>query len=546
MNINNRMDNNNGGAVTNWGQAFRLYQDRRLWLIFGLGMASGFPWVMIGSAMSAWLTEEGLSRSNIGFFGFIFVAYSINFLWSPLIDRFNIPILGRYFGQRRSWIILMQCLIALCCWLVSSVNPGLDLNHAKVIAFALALVSATQDIAIDAYRIDSIAETNSRLMAAGSAMATAGWWTGFAGLGAIPMLLADFDTWNWRDVYCLMAVMMLLLLCVPLLASEPKTDRVSLQAQSGAKYRALIEAPGGEKYLWLNSAMMLSLLAIVWLIIGLPGVADGLRTSMYSLVSLLVVGLLAYVVYALVGVERHAAAVYASNGAQETAAGTRSRPSPMQEMMIWLMVSFIEPLVEFFRRNGVQLALAILLFIFLFKIGEAFLGRMSIVFYKEIGFSNTDIALYSKLVSWWVTILFSLLGSLVTIRYGILRGLFVGGLAMGASNLMFSLVAFVGPSKILLVSAVVVDGFTSAWSTVAFVAFLSMMCSRAFTASQYALMASLGTLGRTFIASYSGVLVDYLVGNWTLFFALTSVMVVPSLLLLYRIRHRLRTLSAEF
>jgi len=171
---------------------------------------------------------------------------------------------------------------------------------------------------------------------------------------------------------------------------------------------------------------------------------------------------------------------------------------------------------------------------------------MSIVFYKEVGFSNTDIALYSKLISWWVTIAFSLIGSLVTIRYGILKGLFIGGLAMGASNLMFAAVAMVGPDKLMLVSAVVVDGFTSAWSTVAFVAFLSMMCNRAFTASQYALMASLGTLGRTLLASFSGVLVDYLEGDWALFFVMTALMVLPSLLLLYRIRHRLRSMASEF
>lgn len=117
---------------------------------------------------------------------------------------------------------------------------------------------------------------------------------------------------------------------------------------------------------------------------------------------------------------------------------------------------------------------------------------------------------------------------------------------MAGSNLMFALMAIVGANKGLLVSAVVVDGFTTAWSTVAFVAFLSMLCNRAFTASQYALMASLGTLGRTFFASYSGWVVDELGGNWAVFFVVTSLMVVPSLLLLYRIRHRLRELSSDF
>jgi len=510
-----------------------------LWLIFGLGLASGFPWVMIGSAMSAWLTEEGLSRANIGFFGFIFVAYSINFLWSPLLDRFSVPVLGRILGQRRSWIVLMQILIAVCCWLIASVNPSLDLGYAKTIAFALALVAATQDIAIDAFRIDSLPADNSRLMAAGSAMATAGWWSGFAGLGAIPLLLVDFDAWSWKDVYVLMSGLMLCLVLVPLLASEPQTERKTLQAQSGAKYRALVSAGGQNEYVLFSVAMILSLVLISWFIMGLPGVSVDYLNVSNTLVLGLIAVFIVFIVYTLVKIEK-------SSPSNLGEFNSISPLSVAQRVVVWLMMSFIEPLAEFFRRNGVQLALSVLLFIFLFKIGEAFLGRMSIVFYKEVGFSNTDIALYSKLVSWWVTIVFSLLGSLVTIRYGILKGLFVGGIAMGASNLMFALLASVGPDKALLVSAVVVDGFTSAWSTVAFVAFLSMMCSRAFTASQYALMASLGTLGRTFLASYSGVVVDFLEGDWATFFVITALMVLPSLLLLYLIRHRLRALAAEF
>lgn len=428
--------------------------------------------------MSAWLAEEGISRSSIGFFGFIFIAYSINFLWSPFLDRIKLPVLGNLFGQRRAWIITMQLCIAVSCWFISAIHPSVELHYAQWIAFLLALSSATQDIAIDAYRIDSLPEDDSAMMSAGSAMATAGWWTGFAGMGALPLLLVDLDNWSWADVYRMMAVMMLLLILVPLLAKEPKTNRQRLQAESRLKYQQFF----AQKRLSHNSTL--------------------------------------------------------------TDLGRFKRI--LENINIWMLVSFVEPLSEFFKRNGVRLALSILLFIFLFKIGEAFLGRMSIVFYKEVGFTNSDIATYSKIISWWVTILFSLIGSLVTIRYGILRGLFIGGLAMASSNLMFALLAIYGANKGVLVAAVVIDGFTSAWSTVAFVAFLSMMCNRAFTASQYALMASLGTLGRTLLASYSGVVVDQLDGNWTLFFVLTALMVLPSLLLLYRIRHQIRAMGSEF
>jgi PAT family beta-lactamase induction signal transducer AmpG len=182
------------------------------------------------------------------------------------------------------------------------------------------------------------------------------------------------------------------------------------------------------------------------------------------------------------------------------------------------------------------------MFIFLFKLGEAYLGRMSIVFYREVGFTNSDIAYYSKMINWAVTIIFSLIGSLFTIRYGILKGLFIGGIAMAASNLLFALMALVGPDKTLFACTVFVDGFTSAWGSVAFVALLSVLCNKTFTASQYALMASLGTFGRVMLGSYSGVMVDWLNGNWALFFVCTALMVIPSLLFLYTIRKPLTKL----
>ena len=211
-------------------------------------------------------------------------------------------------------------------------------------------------------------------------------------------------------------------------------------------------------------------------------------------------------------------------------------------MTAWLLTTLVAPIHEFFQRNGTKLAISILLFIFLFKLGEAYLGRMSIVFYREVGFSNSDIAYYSKMINWAVTIVFSLIGSVFTIRYGILKGLFIGGIAMASSNLLFAAMALVGPDKALFAFTVFVDGFTSAWGSVAFVALLSVLCNKTFSASQYALMASLGTFGRVMLGSYSGIMVDWLDGNWALFFVLTALMVIPSLVFLYIIRKPLTLL----
>ena len=195
--------------------------------------------------------------------------------------------------------------------------------------------------------------------------------------------------------------------------------------------------------------------------------------------------------------------------------------------------------MSFFRRNGVAIALAVLGFIFLFKIGEAFLGRMSVIFYKEIGFSKSDIALYSKGLGWVTTVTFTLLGGLVAIRIGLVRAMFVSGIAMAATNLMFSVLAWTGKSEPLFAAAVVMDDLTSSFATVTFVAFISMLVDRTYTATQYALLASIGTAGRTLFAASSGALVDWLEGDWGTFFVITTLMVIPSLVCLWAIRKRL-------
>ena len=401
---------------------------------------------MIGSVLSAWLKDEGLSRSAIGLFGIIFATYSFNFLWSPLVDKLKPPLLG----QRKGWIFAMQGCIVLLCLGMSQLSATYDLYYVALIGLLIAVASATQDIAIDGFRIDCVEKEDKDGMSAASSVATAGWWTGYGGLGAIPFFLADLTTWSWPNIYLLLSVIMVLLMCATCIADEPQIDREAL----------------------------------------LEKITDANATS-----------------------------------------------SPLA---YWIRTTLITPFAEFFNRNGVKLAASFLLFIFLFKIGEAFLGRMSIVFYKEVGFSNSDIATYSKLLNWWVTIVFSLLGGLVNIRYGIYRGLMIAGVAMAASNLLFALIAQTGPSTSLLAITVIVDGFTGAWSTVAMVAFISLLCNGAFSATQYALMASLSVAGRTLVASSSGIVVDSLNGNWSLFFIITAVMVIPSLCFLYSIRHHIK------
>jgi PAT family beta-lactamase induction signal transducer AmpG len=438
-------------------ESLRLYVDRRLAVIFVLGISSGFPWVLIGSAMSAWLAESGLTRTAIGVFGSIFAVYAWNFAWAPLVDRVRLPLVGRL-GQRRSWIFTMQLLIAAFTLGIAFTDPSTSLLWTSIVALGIAVASATQDVSIDAYRIETMAEHEAAKIPAGSAMATGGWWTGYSLPGAVAFYLSDLGGWGWGDVYLVLAGIALALAGFVLFIAEPVTDRERRQRAAESAYREAL---------------------------------------------------------------------------------FHGRDTLLARVTAWATTTIVEPFREFFVRNGVWLALGILAFLFLFKVGEAFLGRMSIVFYKEVGFTNSQIATYSKLIGWWVTIVFAVIGSIVNARFGIVRGLIVGGTAMAATNLMFAWIALVGPDTRLFAAAVVVDNFTAALSTVTFVAFVSYLTSRAYTATQYALMASLGNLGRTTLAAGSGAMVDALDGDWALFFVITTLMVLPSLIILLAIGKKL-------
>lgn len=440
-------------AKPSFREAIAVYRDKRLALIFALGISSGFPWILIGSAMSAWLKEAGLTRTAIGFFGSVFTVYAINFLWAPLVDRVKIPFLTRTLGQRRSWILAAQTVILISCISISFTNPSANLLWTSLLALLIAIASATQDIAIDAYRIEVIPADQPEKIPAGAAMATAGWWTGYQLLGAPTFFLAGAGI-PWAQVYWFLAAMLALLMLMVIFAREPTDSRSQKTSLAEQRYQQ-----------WLTQ-------------------------------------------------------------------GAHRGSDLMSRIGSWLLVTLFEPIAEFFRRNGWQLAIGILSFVFLFKIGEAFLGRMSIVFYKEVGFTDTQIGTYSKLIGWYVTIFFSFVGSLLNARFGIVRGLFIGGIAMAATNLLFSWLAVIGPNTTVFALAVVLDGFTAAFSTVTFVAFISYLTSRSFTATQYALLASIGNFGRTSIASASGLTVDYMRGDWAGFFVLTALMVIPSLLIL--------------
>ena len=470
-------------------QSLSVYFERRMARILLLGIVSGFPWVLIGSALSLWLKEEGLSRTAIGWAGLIFGVYAVNFLWAPLIDRLRVPWLTERLGHRRAWIVTLQGVILACLVLWSMIEPMANLAGVVAVGLVIAIASATQDITIDALRIEQIGATEGESMAAGAAVAVVGWWTGYKLGGALALETAQaFQNAGvedyWQAAFLVLGgVVILCNVGLAFVREPPPAERIAAQAQDEHRIASHFDLSGrfGNAWWWRRAHRAASFLDL---------------------------------------------------------SGRSGRAAA------WLAATVAGPLMSFFRRNGLAIAAAVLGFIFLFKIGEAFLGRMSLLFYKEIGFSKSDIALYSKGLGWVTTVAFTLLGGLFAVRMGLVRAMFLSGIAMALTNLLFAVLAWTGKSEALFAAAVVADDLTSAFATVTFVAFISMLVDRTYTATQYALLASIGTAGRTLFAASSGALVDWLDGDWGTFFVITTLMVIPSLVCLWAIRKRLGEMLA--
>jgi len=442
---------------------FSIYFDKRMIKILLLGAISGFPWVLIGSSLSLWLKEDGLSRSTIGWAGLIFGVYAFNYFWAPLVDRVQIPILTKKIGHRRGWIVLMQIFILVSLFLWSFIDPSENLALVITVGLIIAIASSTQDITLDALRIEQIGENEGKSMAAGAAMAVVGWWTGYKLGGSLSLFSADFlqklgfDNY-WQLTFLILGILVILMNVGLMFVEEnTNTDRLNQQKED-----------------------------------------DKLISSKFK------------------------------------------DKNIFTKFTTWIVGTISGPIVSFFKKNGFSIAIGILGFVFLFKVGEAFLGRMSIIFYKEIGFSKSDIAIYSKTLGWVTTVIFTLLGGLFVIRSGVLKAMFLAGVIMASTNLLFSLLAWSDKSEFLFAIAVIFDDIAAAFATVAFVAFISMLVDRTYTATQYALLASIGTAGRTTLASSSGALVDWLSGDWGIFFILTALMVIPSLIILWIMKNKLK------
>ncbi|WP_243748769.1 AmpG family muropeptide MFS transporter [Pseudomaricurvus alcaniphilus] len=440
-----------------WSEAFRVYLHPRVITMFFLGFAAGLPLLLVFSTLSAWLSDMGVSRTAIGFFGWVGITYSVKIFWAPIIDRLRFPLLTARLGQRRSWILLGQLGVIAGLVGMAMLDPRQQLLAVAGCALLVAFASATQDIAIDAFRIEAAVR---EFQGAMSSTYILGYRIAMLAAGAGSLYIAEFG--SWALAYLGMAALMLVGVVTVLLVPEPQ--------------RALAE--------------------------GVQALEQELHRRLH-----------------LSG---------ASNWRARLAA--------------WLVDAVVAPFVDFFRRNG-KFALTVLLFISLFRLSDIVMGIMANPFYLDIGFSKAEIASVGKVFGFFMTIAGSFLGGLLVVKYGVFKPLLAGAMMVAGTNLLFAKLSLVGPELSWLALVISADNLSGGFANAAFIAYLSGLTNRAYTATQYALFSSLMTLPGKFTSGFSGLVVD--ASSYTSFFVYAAVMGLPAIWLAIVVMRRDRALAHQ-
>lgn len=409
----------------------KLYLQPRMLAILALGFASGLPLALSASTLSVWLMESGVSKTAIGLFAAIGTPYALKFLWAPLVDGVRLPLLCRLLGKRRGWLAATQLLLMASLVALGLSDPSADPWKTAFCALLVAIFSATQDIVIDAYRVELLPPDE---QGAGAGAIVLGYRLGMIASSAGALFLAA--SVGWTLTYLCMAALLPVGLLATLAAGEP---------------------------------------------------ADGHRVA---------------------------------------PAGN------------WLKAHLIEPFADFMTRKS---WVPILLFILLYKIGDAFMGVMTNPFLIDIGFSKEQIATVVKLYGVIATIIGSLIGGVLVARIGMMRSLFICGFGHALTNVMFVLQARAGADIGLLALSISLENISGGMGTAAFVAFISRLCNKEFTATQYALLSAFSSFGRTWLSTPAGWFADTL--GWELFFTLCVFLAVPGLVVLWWLDKRIGTLE---
>lgn len=506
-----------------WQQAMMAYLDCRALTMLFLGFSAGIPILLIFSSLSLWLREAGVERSVVTMFSWAALGYSFKFIWAPLIDAVPLPVLTAKMGRRRAWMLMSQIGVVLAIVFMASINPAEQslLSMMAMAAVLLGFSSATQDIVIDAYRIESAPLNMQSVL---SAMYTAGYRLGMIVAGAGALYLADsfgsteavYHYPAWRNTYFIMAAVMGVGILTTLLIKEPlikepliKEPMLTTEPISEPINQEIRQMGQTSDYVRLVAVFVLSVMAfiMVFKLSGslLPKVDSPLMGFLLEVVHLvLALGLALVTGYVLV-----------------------------QAKLVDKQVAFatwIEPVLDFFRRYGSQ-AMLLLALIGLYRISDIVAGVISNVFYQDMGFSKTDIATAVKLVGVVMVIVGGFLGGILAQKMRIMRAMMVGAILACVTNLLFVLLTLHPGELMYMYVAVIFDNLAAGLASAVFIAFLSALTSIRFTAVQYAIFSSLMTLLPKVLGGYSGTIVDKM--GYPFFFIFTFAIGMPILGLIY-------------
>ena len=508
------------GSTRDWDETLRSWLHPRVITMLFLGFSAGIPILLIFSTLSAWLTEAGVKKSAVTFFSWAALGYSFKFVWAPLIDRMPLPWLTRKLGRRRAWMVVSQICVMGAIILMGLIDPAS--SHAQLTAMAWAAVllgfsSATQDIVIDAYRIESADED---LQAMLSATYIAGYRIGMLVAGAGSLALAahlgtsveHYSYTAWRITYFGVGFCMIVGLITVLVIPEPDLgDRVKPREYSTTDY--------GRFFI-----LFLCAVSVFVLVFFYGGTVTGSIKGAFREI----LGEFGRIAGFLVETLR----LFVALGVALAAArGLVSLGLVNREM---LNDTYIDPVKDFFSRYGMKIALLLLLLIGFYRVSDIVLGVISTVFYLDLGFSKTQIATIVKTFGLLMTIAGGFLGGMLTVRYGVIKILFLGGVLAAATNILFMVLAGAGPNLTMLKVVVAADNLAAGLASAAFVAFLSSLTSISFTAVQYAVFSSLMSLFPKLIGGYSGTIATSI--GYPNFFMLTALIGIPVLLLIWLIR----------
>ncbi len=459
------------------------------------GFSSGLPILLVFSTLSVWLSKAGIERSTITLFSWAGFAYAFKYLWSPIIDKFSLPIFKK-FGHRRSWLLLVQFLIIFSLILTSFTDPQKNLYATAFFIVLLAFFSASQDIIIDAFRIESVSQSKQGYL---SSMYIAGYRVGMLVSGAGSLWLAsyfgsdNYDQIVWQKVYCIMALFMAVGIFANLTSNEPKVKK------------NLFKKTNNHLIFFLSIIFTIIIFIYLYSNISFSVKDNNLLIFVLTCLKLIFCFLVSAILLMLM-----------------------TKFKIVEKKMV--AESYIAPIMNFIKKYG-RFALIILMLISLYRIADVVMGVMANIFYIEKGYSIKDIATYSKFFGVFATIIGGLLGGYFASKKGTMTALFLGALIASLSNLLFAWLATVDTNINYLIMVITADNISSGFAGAAFVIYLSGLTSVKFTATQYALFSSIMLFLPKLIAGYPGAWVDVM--GYSNYFMLTALLGMPVLFLIY-------------